>query len=92
VGGEVSQNWVWRREPPGELKQQRLGWAVVLWQESWGEEGQEEKGSREFMFVVEVPARTDWEAPRAENAYLDKERRDGIVSARDSRMGGDEDG
>jgi hypothetical protein len=44
VGGEVSQNWVWRREPPGELKQQRLAWAVVLWQESSGE-GQEEKVS-----------------------------------------------
>ena len=82
----MSQNWVRRREPPGELKQQRLDWAVVLWQES-SAEGQEEKASRdkEFMFMLELPARTDWEAPNAETAYLDKERRDGMLSATDSR-------
>jgi hypothetical protein len=61
---------------------------VVLWQESSGV-GQEEESklSREFrpMFMLELPARTDWEAPKAEKAYLDNERREGMVSDTDSR-------
>ena len=77
VGGFVSQNWVCRRAPPGELKQQRFSWAVVLWQESSGE-GQEERALRdmEFMFA----AKTDWEAPREPMAYFDRERREGMLS------------
>ena len=54
--------------------------------------GQEEeaKASREFMFMLfmfmlALPARTDWEAPKAETAYLDRERREGMVSATESR-------
>jgi hypothetical protein len=82
----VSQNWVWRRAPPGELKQQRFSWAVVLWQESSGE-GQEERAEREFMF-----AKTDWEAPREERAYLDRERRDGMLSDTELMMEEEDDG
>lgn len=37
------------------------------------------------MFMPALPARTDWEAPKAETAYLDNERREGIVSDTDSR-------
>jgi hypothetical protein len=75
------------------LKQQRLAWAVVLWQESSGE-GQEENEStaRDLMFMFIVPARTDCEAPKAEMAYLDKERREGIVlSDTDSKTEEDDD-
>jgi hypothetical protein len=38
-----------------------------------------------FMFMLALPARTDWEAPNAETAYLDRERREGMVSATESR-------
>jgi hypothetical protein len=75
----VSQNWVCRRAPPGELKQQRLGWAVVLWQDNSGD-GHEERGLRDMDMAEFMFAKTDWEAPREERAYFDKERREGMFS------------
>jgi hypothetical protein len=72
----VSQNCVWRRAPPGELKQHRFSWAVVLWQESSGD-GHDERALRDMEFML---AKTDWEAPTAERAYLEKERMEGMLS------------
>lgn len=40
VAGSVSQNWVWRRTPPGALKQQESLTAVELWQLRGTLEGQ----------------------------------------------------
>jgi hypothetical protein len=44
-----------------------------------------------FMFMLELPARTDCEAPKTETAYLDNERREGIIVVSDMDSRTDED-
>jgi hypothetical protein len=64
---------------------------VVLWQESSGE-GQDERASRDMLLMEFMFAKTDWEAPREERAYLDRERREGMLSATELMMEEEDDG
>ena len=59
-----------------------------MWQESSGD-GHDERASRDMEFMF---AKTDWEAPRDDKAYLDRERKEGMLSATELMMeDGDED-
>lgn len=73
VAGLVSQNWVWRRRPPGELKQHESLIAVVLWQLSWVV-----LREQAWRLASAPPARRSWDASAA---IVDLERVDdgGIV-------------
>lgn len=47
-----------------------------MWQDSSGD-GHDERALRDMVFML---AKTDWDAPREERAYFDKERREGMLS------------